>query len=403
MSLIYDIFLAASNNDLPKFLEISQNPKVRPYMLRNGFMKFVENNNIDAVKTLIELLKLYEDTSLMVDSALISVKKRNLEMLKVLLSYSTDTVINESMVESAVAGYPEIVKFLLEEKNANAQYRFNEAINFTNNKEVEQILMNYGAVKQNEKYQVKTRKTNAWIADWIKINSLDKNFLNLTPELISDLKNTVKPKTYTVYRGLKFSSPFFKEWNLKLDQFREGQYFNLHMKTLTSWTTDVIVAYEYAVERGAQADDPGIILKMVVEPRYVIADLTSYGIQNPILYSSDTEILQQYETGILTDKHSEQNQCEVILYPGMYKVLLMRLFRYNPNKFYKEISIDDEPIIEEVKPIKIEPIKKKKKKKIKNSSGGGYKKKSRYSRRKRTNKRQRSSRRKRRYSSKRRT
>lgn len=151
------------------------------------------------------------------------------------------------------------------------------------------------------------RKNNClkWLIKW-SINSHDN--------ILYDINGFKKEnKIYTVYRGLSWGNirQIMALNDVIFDKYKIGSYINIPSKRYTSWSTNINVANNFAKngvsypendeendqenDEGYQQNDYGIVLKINVDSKYILADIP------------------------LTCKCIDRGENEVILYPGNYK------------------------------------------------------------------------------------
>lgn len=160
------------------------------------------------------------------------------------------------------------------------------------------------------------------------MNSKFKQHIDL--DIIEDLKNTIEPKTYTVYRGFHWSNLLeFERLGISLKTLLPHQKVTLKLDHLSSWTTHLPVAYHYS-ERNFTDDKIRLVFKVTVPFTNVLADLTDYGEENPKIEEqrsdeTDYEYMDRISELYSNGRHSYLNQKEVILQPGSYDVEVLHI------------------------------------------------------------------------------
>lgn len=309
---------AVNNNDVHTYMTLRTNTSKCALSADDdidlyAFTKFLLFDNVDAVHLLVPFIR-----EKFIDLAKIKCSSFGKLHMLMTLCKAKDTdedIIDECLVESSINGHLPVVKYLYDVLDADPRYHYDEAIILTKSLDVFQYLKSKGAQPlKDTSYQVTDRNTFQWIIDWIEYDYDLKIFFNTDIKIIKDLRNTIKPGPYTLYRGVRVPKhkgyhSQFKNWSLSFDNFKSSHEFNLNLKELTSWSVDESVALAFA-------GYTGVVLKLVVnDPKYVIADLSRFG------------------SFIWKD-----NEKEVILYPGTFKVTIINVL--NSHKFGKVVSID---------------------------------------------------------------
>jgi len=162
----------------------------------------------------------------------------------------------------------------------------------------------------------------AWLIKWVNSSH------NMTLHDTSCFKKLNKP--YTLYRGLAWSiTEEIKQLNSDKDlhKYTVGSNIYLSLNQFSSWTKSEKIAEDFSFVRTL-----GIILKIVVDPKYVLVDI-------PITFNETYKI-----------EHAVEKEVEVILHPSRYKCEIIQinnqLFKDN-NKdlsfgMYKNSNIDSD-------------------------------------------------------------
>lgn len=162
-------------------------------------------------------------------------------------------------------------------------------------------------------------KVNSWVNNWIRdSNKVDKN---LSPELITGLKDTIIDNNYRIYRGLTWGKEEIGK--IDINKLQIDNSINIDLKTITSWSTDYEVAHIYSKYKIlSRKNDYGIILKLNIDKPHIIADLRYKNEDDEVMVYGDDEYT------------SVTNQSEIILAPGKYdcEIILIRILDYEIKK-----------------------------------------------------------------------
>ena len=154
-----------------------------------------------------------------------------------------------------------------------------------------------------------------------------------------DLQKTVENKNYVLYRGLSWGSND-KQWLINFansfgthKMYSVGDYLNLKIENLSSWSTDKYIASGFT-----RNENFSILLKLTINSKNVLVDIGNFykAIKNSI---KKVRILLGVETLMNTQK-------EIILKPGSYKLQIEELRNNSLNinsmeEWGKEVSTDD--------------------------------------------------------------
>jgi hypothetical protein len=207
--------------------------------------------------------------------------------------------------------------------NVNLNDLNNCALN-NGNEELVNILVKKGAnqvdieilkekIKEKQK-RLLQNKVDSWINKWtLNSDTVDKN---LSPELITGLKDTVIDNNYTIYRGLTWGKDEMnKSDKIDINKLQINDKITIDLNTISSWSTNYEVAYIYSKYKViSRKNDYGLILKLNIDKSNIIADLRHKDEGDVFVYGDEDSLIVS-------------NQSEIILAPGKYEceVMLIRI------------------------------------------------------------------------------
>ena len=165
-----------------------------------------------------------------------------------------------------------------------------------------------------------------------------------------DLQKTVEDKEYVLYRGLSWNLDN-KQWLTHFansfgthKMYSIGDYFDLKIASLSSWTTDKRIASSFTMSSKKKFS---IRLKLTTNSKNVLADIEKF---YKMIGNSLKRTDKLDEEALYGIKHLMSQEKEIILKPGTYKVqvdLLKNNSLKDPyiksmDEWGKEVSTNDE-------------------------------------------------------------